>query len=677
MHNINFQPWIDFFHTYPHSGCVIAFLIVFIEALAIIGTIVPGSITMTALGFLIGSATIPAGSAFFCAFLGAVCGDYLSYLVGVYYKERIRKLGTIRRHPQLLERSEKFFRSHGGASIFLGRFLGVIRAMIPLVAGMLNMKQGRFLLAAIPSALLWVAVYLFPGILLGALSLELPPKAATTFTLTVLGLVVLVWILVWLLQHFFLRVCSLFDKYVNKLWQLMQKRVALRWFTEILSSSGRPADHTQLTLFIFAVVSGVLFFVIVASIVSHSYITEVNYPFFSLLQSLRLAWLDKIMVAITLLGDEKTMLVATALFFFWLVWKKYWYIAIHWCAVVALSAATVIEFKKIVLSPRPQGFTAQVFGSSFPSGHAALSIAIFGFLALLISRELPKEKKIIPFAVVAVIAVVIAFSRLYLGAHWLTDIFGSLFAGLTILLLVAISYRRRHVQHQIPLNSLITAIIGIFTAAWIGHGIIAFNSQLHGFTHVSQELNCSFKVWQQRSVPTIPLFRNNRLGHPVEAFNVEWVGDLNQIRQKLIGQGWQEQPIKLNLQGIIRVFSIDSVYHHFPLFPQLYSDKPPAMFLIKDTDEDNAILMLRLWRSNCSFTDSTFPLWIGTIEYHVASPKIFSLHKHKVFIGATDHLINFLSGFAWKQLIHLEEKQPPEIQALHWDGKLLLIWNKK
>ena len=87
-----FQPVISFLHHNPQSAGIIVFFIACGEAMAIIGTIIPGSITLTAVGTLIGAKIIPAGSTFLWAMGGAVAGDTISYLVGFHYKKRIRKI---------------------------------------------------------------------------------------------------------------------------------------------------------------------------------------------------------------------------------------------------------------------------------------------------------------------------------------------------------------------------------------------------------------------------------------------------------------------------------------------------------------------------------------------------------------------------------------------------------
>jgi membrane protein DedA with SNARE-associated domain/membrane-associated phospholipid phosphatase len=677
MFDINVQPLIAYLHTHPHSAGLITFFVVFCEAMAVIGVIVPGTITMTAIGMLIGSAVIPMGATLLWGIAGAIIGDYLSYLIGVYYKNRLHRIWPFRKHPQLLERSEKFFHDHGGKSIFIGRFVGPMRAMIPMVAGMLKMSQVRFLFAAIPSVTLWTICYMMPGILLGALSLELPAKTATTFALTMLGVIIGGWVAIWFAHHFFKRVCQFVDLLIKYVWIFMRRYVVTRWFTVILSDPREPNNHAQLTRLFALIVSTTLFGVILFNVITHGMLTAINAPLYHLLSSLRTVYLDHIMVAITLLGDNKVLIISGFLLLVWLIYKRYWYIAVHWLALLALCAATLHQLKLFIYSARPEAIAAILTESSFPSGHTSLAVTVYGFLAVVIARELSKKLRNTPYIMASIIISLVAFSRLYLGAHWITDILGGIFFGISLVLLLTISYCRRHTQHFSTKLFTITAA-SIFTVVWLCYSLLVFNKEMQIYKLSWPMVNVSIQDWQAQK-GNITYYRDNRLGNPIQPLNIQWLGTLDDIRQSLLKKGWAEQSVKLDPINIIRSFAATSITHHFPLFPLLYHNRRVSLLMTKETQEENAILILRLWQADLVISDSNLPLWLGTIEYHRASPKIFSLHqlRDKTFIGATDYLASYLNNFAMYQITYHSVTQPPQLQDLHWDGKLLLIRPKK
>lgn len=674
LSNFNFQPVVHFFQIYPESAGIIAFFVVFIESLAVIGSVIPGVIIMPTLGFLIGSATIAAGNTIFWALCGALAADYLGYLIGVYYQSKLHRLWPFCKHPQLLKKSETFFKNHGGKSILLGKFMGPMRPMIPLVAGVFKMRQLRFIGAALPSALVWIIVYLSPGILLGALSLEMPPKLATKFTLYVLLFIVLIWILFWLVHLFFKRICIVTDTIVAKIWQGLRRHAASRWIATLLADPRAPHDHSQLTLLLFAILCITVFVIILVNVVTHGILTVFNVPLFYFLTSLRFPALDKVMVAVTLCGEAKVVLPMAFIVFIWLLAKRYWHVAINWIALLALGVASISELKKLVFSVRPYIAAATLQTSSFPSGHTVLAVTLFGFLAVIIARELPINKRKLPYFIAGGMVFCVGFSRLYLGAHWLTDVLAGIFLGLAIVLMVTVSYRRRHATAIVPIK--FSVLVGsIFCAVWLAVGLTTFTKQMHDYALTFPVVTIT-PADLLEAQDNIPLYRLNRFGHPIQIFNVRWLGRLEDIKQDLIKQGWEEQTVKNDLPGMVRTFAVTSVNHHFPLLPQLYHNRPAVLLLTKDTDTDDTLLILTLWQADLIIKNNDLPVWVGAIEYHRASPKIFSLHRLKnkaPFVGATDYMPQYLQNFWWQQVVVSPAMQPQEILDLHWDGKLLVV----
>ncbi|MDF2868274.1 MAG: yabI, partial [Gammaproteobacteria bacterium] len=189
--------WLDL---HPHWAGIITFFISLSESLAVLGLIVPGSVMMTTIGALIGSGVLPVWETIIWAILGAVAGDSASYWLGHHYHEQLKRFWPFRTHPQWLERGEAFFLKHGGKSVFIARFIGPMRPIIPVVAGMLSMQPRRFLLANVISAIAWAPAYMIPGILLGFASLELAPETLTRFIFILLGVLLAIWLGAWILQ---------------------------------------------------------------------------------------------------------------------------------------------------------------------------------------------------------------------------------------------------------------------------------------------------------------------------------------------------------------------------------------------------------------------------------------------------------------------------------------------
>lgn len=176
-------------------------LIAFIESLAIAGVVVPGVLLMTVAAFVAGSGTLDMFSTLAAAFIGAVLGDGISFFLGKYYGQRILGSRALKKQQRWVVRSELFFQRYGAMSIVIGRFIGPVRPIIPLVAGMLKMPAGLFLAVNITSAIVWAPVYMLPGFFLGAsIHIALPP---VQIALLALLFVALLLILFYSLRRYF------------------------------------------------------------------------------------------------------------------------------------------------------------------------------------------------------------------------------------------------------------------------------------------------------------------------------------------------------------------------------------------------------------------------------------------------------------------------------------------
>ncbi|MBV1908173.1 MAG: DedA family protein [Kangiellaceae bacterium] len=168
----------------------IVFLIAFLESLAIIGILVPGWVLLVGVGTMIGADVLDFAPIVISAYLGAIIGEYLSFYVGFHYHEKILAWKIVAKQQRLIERSKEFFEKHGAWGVFIGRFIGPVRAVIPLVAGISEMPKRTFMWVNLSSGLIWAPFYLLPGILVGA-AFELDQDVAMTllFLLAVIGCV--------------------------------------------------------------------------------------------------------------------------------------------------------------------------------------------------------------------------------------------------------------------------------------------------------------------------------------------------------------------------------------------------------------------------------------------------------------------------------------------------------
>ena len=170
-----------------HAGWAFAVIFVasFGESFAFVSLLFPGTSLLVAAGALLATGSLGYFSALAGAILGAVLGDAASYWVGRRFGGAIARVWPFTRSPDLLPSGIRFFEKYGGLSVFIGRFFGPVRAVIPITAGIMHMAAARFWIANITSALVWAPMLLVAGDLVGQIGERL--IGSTNLVVLVLG----------------------------------------------------------------------------------------------------------------------------------------------------------------------------------------------------------------------------------------------------------------------------------------------------------------------------------------------------------------------------------------------------------------------------------------------------------------------------------------------------------
>jgi membrane protein DedA with SNARE-associated domain len=160
-----FSVILDFVGAHPHYAIIAIFVLAWSEAIPVVGTVVPGSTLIIAVSALAAVAEINPFYLVAAAFAGAVAGDALSFWIGSHYHGHVLAIWPLNRYPQFIARSRAFITKYGITSVFLARFTAIVRAFVPLLAGVLRMRADKFYVANVLSALVWAPLHVFPGVL--------------------------------------------------------------------------------------------------------------------------------------------------------------------------------------------------------------------------------------------------------------------------------------------------------------------------------------------------------------------------------------------------------------------------------------------------------------------------------------------------------------------------------
>lgn len=112
-------------------------LVAFLESLALVGLILPGTVLMAGLGALIGSGELSFWYAWLAGIIGCLLGDWISFWLGWRFKKPLHRWSFLKKNKALLDKTEHALHQHSMFTILVGRFVGPTRPLVPMVAGML------------------------------------------------------------------------------------------------------------------------------------------------------------------------------------------------------------------------------------------------------------------------------------------------------------------------------------------------------------------------------------------------------------------------------------------------------------------------------------------------------------------------------------------------------------
>jgi membrane-associated protein len=141
------------------------FLAALLEAVPVVGSVIPGSTIILALSALVPGGDLRIEWVLAAAIAGALLGDGSAYWIGHRTQREILSSWPLSNYPRVIAQSEAFFHRWGALAVFFARFVPPIRAFVPITAGALGMPPLRFFSVNVPAVLLWALAHVLPGVL--------------------------------------------------------------------------------------------------------------------------------------------------------------------------------------------------------------------------------------------------------------------------------------------------------------------------------------------------------------------------------------------------------------------------------------------------------------------------------------------------------------------------------
>lgn len=423
-----------------HWGYVIVFALAAAESAAFVGLFVPGESVVIVSGFLAARGVLDLDALMLTVAVGAVLGDNIGYELG----RRLGRPWLLRRGARLglddkrLGRADEFFTRHGGQAVFLGRFVGFARALVPFIAGSARMRYPIFLVYNLIGGALWSVLVVLLGYFVGRAAEQWVGRASVVFGTIALIAFALVLVRRWLVQHE-ADVRERWSRFTRKRWvTATRERFApeLEWLRRRLTPGGYFGLQLSLAVVLF-VGAAWLFGGITEDVLHGDPLTVFDQKVAAWFAAHETSGLLAIMATISWLHTWP-LAVLVAGFVVYLVRERLWRRTVIALLAVPGGVALNATIKLAIHRARPtlSGLSDALATYSFPSGHTVAATLVYGLLVThLVARQRAWKWRVTIVLAASFMVLLVALSRLYLGVHYLSDVLAGMAEGVAWLAL--------------------------------------------------------------------------------------------------------------------------------------------------------------------------------------------------------------------------------------------------
>ena len=595
----------------------LTFLLTAAEAFPVIGAFVPGTAIVIALGAL-----VPAGALRFWPLIGwatggAILGDGLPFCVGYRYRERSSRLWPLARYPRLLPEGQVFFERHGGSAVIIARFTPGVRAMVPIVAGISGMSPVRFYILDIVSAILWAPTHVIFGVLIGA-SLTILGAVAGRLEAVLTGVLIGLALVLWLAPKLIRLVIGWLEALREPI--LIWSKARDSWVRRPVASLLDP-DRTELSglLVLAAVLTGSLwlFLGVLQDLIAGDPLVYTDRAILHFFEPYRTGLAVQIAIVISRLGSGPVSLVVAGVTLIWLDRRRAWRAAAYGIAAVIGASLFTAGLDLALHRPPPSPLRPEWNLIPFPGGDLATASALYGFLTVIVGRNLGGRERIAILTMTALFTALQLASRVYLGMDWLSSDLAAAAFGFAWAAGLGLAYVVRPIEpvppwHLVAITAATLAVVGTPAVALEHRADVArYDAHYTGST-----MTCD--SWLQRGWKNLPARSLSMLGRFAQPLTIQWVGSVNELTAALVRKGWHAPP-PWTFRNALAFFAPHSSPSDIPALPR-WNDGRRANLVLFFTGQgipSDQRLVLRLWKTSVAITTPdgrVLPLRVGEIE---------------------------------------------------------------
>jgi membrane protein DedA with SNARE-associated domain len=604
------QDLLGWLNAHPGWGVSIVFAVAFFESLALIGLLLPGIMILFGVGTLIGLGILDLIPIWIAASLGAFLGDAASYLLGRRYGGHLLDLWPFSRYPGLMERGVQFFNTHGAKSLVAGRFIGPLRPIIPAVAGMMGMRPARFLVVDIPACITWAPSFLLPGLLFGA-SLEVASEYTGRLTVILVILVVVLWLTWWLMRLAYEPLASRSARWLRHAIRWSRRHPVLGKVAGPLLDPSRPdvLSVSMLGILLVVLFWGLLMLLLLSPFSAQP--QAMDQAVQNLALSVRNHLADPVMVAISQLSRWPVSVFSAIALLLWLYGARRYSAAIHWFIAI-VGGALIHLLLSWSLRNTPQVIELTNQSIKGPSAAMNLITVVLTFFAVMEAGELRRRYRQWPYIVAALVLILLALSRIYLGLEWFSGALIGMVFGLAWTTVVGIAYRQRAKRR---FSGSIASLI--FYGAFLA--LFAWNIQEHSRADLSLlqavvgEREIEQDQWWSDEWQNLSKDRTSLLSVASRQFNAQIGVNPDKVARLLEQAGWERVP-ESDWRWILQALNPDPDQASIPLLGRAYQGRSEELLMRKKLETKGRMLTVRMWDSSLRLLPGRQVLYFGQLS---------------------------------------------------------------
>lgn len=595
----------------------VVFAAAFLESLALIGTVIPGSTAMFIAGAFAGTGTVNLGWLFVVAIAGAVAGDALSFWIGHRYRDALAQRWPFSRYPEMFAKAHAYFLRNGARSVILARFVAPLRAVVPIVAGMAGMTPLRFLAMNVVSALIWAPAHILPGVVFGA-SLQIAGAVSFRLVVVVLMLAAAGWI-IWRFTHTLLLHLDA--------WAGASRRAAARWAQDHHGAAGRrlarvldpkqPALGAVIAITALVPICAAIFSYVLGNVLRGDLLIQVDHSVRQFLHSIHTVWADAVLARVETLGSAPTLVALIATGTLWMALERRWRTIAYWIVAAAVSQVLILSIRLAVHHTPHASETVEAF--VFPSDRVASMVIVYGFLMFLLVRRVNKLQGAIVATLGNVIVVAVTFAGLYFDRFLFSDaIGGAALASIWIATVVLMSLWR-YPHRPSSRNFMPSVVLAVLVVAFalqpgtVERGAVSVEQP----PVVITQTDWTGSLWK-----TFACYRVDMKGERREPMTLQWAASADTMRAALRDAGWSEGA-HFTMRDALSLVAPQVDVLSLPLLPKLNNGMPsPLVFARVPAPADAAHPgdrrdVLRLWPTGyalgAAVDGGAVPIWTGSL----------------------------------------------------------------